>query len=43
MPSGTDPDQTVRDDRGVDNDWSGSLDGTSDLNNCNGTLQVGSC
>ena len=40
---GVDADQTVRDNKGVDNDWWGELADTSELNNCNGTLTVGSC
>lgn len=42
MRTGTDPDQTVRDNKGVSNDWSGSQDDTSDLQNCDGTMSVGS-
>ena len=43
MPAGQGADRTVKNNLGVDNDWRGELDDTSDLNNCNGTLTAGSC
>lgn len=42
MRTGTDADQTVRDNKGVANDWSGSLEDAGDLQNCDGTMSVGS-
>ena len=40
MPAGSGPDNTLRLKKGVDNDWSGPQDDTSDLHNINGTLTV---